>query len=109
MRTKMVLAALVVAFGVGAVPAADPLPRGDVDKKVRKVAFDAATTGSDMFNGGNQEGCLRLYEGTLMAVLPFLDHRPELAKMVRGKLDAAKVPRPGSATGRSCCGKCSTR
>src|SRR5262249_49118952 len=51
---------------------------------------DTVPGGVDLSTGGNQGGCYRLYQGSLMAVLPMLDHRPQLAALVKEKLDKAK-------------------
>ena len=52
------------------------IDRAIIDKKAMTVAFNAVKAGAEMFNDGNLEGCLRLYEGTLLALEPFLDHTP---------------------------------
>lgn len=93
---------LAVVFTACAAGAADPvlpaprpdptapLPRAELDKRLRRIAYDAASAGTDLFNSGNHESCYRLFEGTLMAAIPLLDHKPELAKSLREKLDRAR-------------------
>ncbi|MDB5312748.1 MAG: group 1 hemoglobin [Gemmataceae bacterium] len=72
----------------GAPPAAGtPLDRTELDKRTAQVAYGAALLGSKLWEAANYEGCFRLYQGTLMALLPVLDHRPELAALVRDRLD----------------------
>ncbi len=65
---------------------AKPLDRSEIDRRVARVVFDAAKTGATMYNSGNHEGCFRLYEGTLRAVAPMIDHHPKLAEFVRDRL-----------------------
>ena len=80
---RFVLAVVaVLAAGVSAWAAdpSKPLERADLDKKAYTVAFDAAAAGTKTYNAGDQGGCLKLYEGTLMALAAVLDHRPELVK-----------------------------
>ncbi|MBN9122549.1 MAG: group 1 truncated hemoglobin [Planctomycetes bacterium] len=90
MRARILLAALVL-FAVGGLTRAQdkPLDRADLDKRVVAVVYEAAVKGTDIFNKGNHEGCYRLYEGTLMAVAPLLDHRPKLQATVKMRLDRA--------------------
>jgi hemoglobin len=61
----------------------------DLDKKAYKAAFDAADAGTKVFNGGDQNGCLKLYEGTLMTLAAVLDHRPEVVKLIKEQMAAA--------------------
>jgi hemoglobin len=92
MRTSMVLVVgFVFTLNAPAVRADDkPLDRAELDKRAAKVAYDAAATGSGLFNRGRHDECLRYYEGTLTALLPLLDHQPKLAAMVKEKLEKAK-------------------
>jgi hemoglobin len=92
---RMILAAavgLVLHFGIPAGARADdkPLDRAELDKRAAKVAFDAAFAGTAIFNSGGHGECYRLYQGTLMALLPMLDHQPKLATLVKDRLDKAK-------------------
>jgi hemoglobin len=91
--------ALVVAL-TGIVRAQDkPLERSEIDKRAAKAAYEAALAGTEIFNGGDHSGCARLYQGTLQALLPMLDHRPKLAASVAEKLQTAKTLRaPQAAT-----------
>lgn len=82
---------LVATVLATAASAADPLPRDEVDKRAKMSARMAVDTGAELFNTGNQEGCYRLYEGTLWALKPMLDHRPDLTKLIQDKLDKAKA------------------
>jgi hemoglobin len=88
-----VFAATALLLAVGVLTRADdkPLDRGELDKRVVKAVYDAALQGTEMWNkAANYEGCFRLYQGTLAAVIPLLDHRPKLAMSTKAKLDKAK-------------------
>ena len=88
-----VLGALALVLAVWGASRADdrPLDRGEVDKRVVKAVYEAAVQGTEMWNkSANYEGCFRLYQGTLAAVVPLLDHRPKLAASARSKFDKAK-------------------
>src|SRR5262249_18508571 len=71
-----------------------PLERAELDKRAARVAYEAAVTGTEIFNKGDHAGCFRLYQGTLQALMPMLDHRPQLATSVAEKLAKAKTMRP---------------
>lgn len=90
MKVRILLAALFL-FGAGGLTRAQdkPLERADLDKRVVGAVYDAALKGTDIFNKGNYEGCYRLYEGTLMALAPLLDHRPKLQGTVKERLKRA--------------------
>ena len=80
-------ATVLVGF---AAPAADPLSRTDLDKRLSKLVFETVTSGVDLYNAGNYEGCYRLYQGSLSAIVPLLDHKPKLAESVANQLAKAK-------------------
>jgi hemoglobin len=85
-----VFLALGLAAAVGGARADDkPLDRAEVDKRAYRVAYDTATSGSAMFNAGDQAGCLKLYEGALPVLAAFLDHRPDVVKAIEGQVAAA--------------------
>jgi hemoglobin len=71
-----------------------PLGRAELDRRAAKAAYDAAATGSRMFNRGNHEGCFRLYQGALIALQPMLDHRPRLTGLIKEGLDRAAEMKP---------------
>lgn len=92
MRARAVMAACVLIGGLGLSRADDkPLDRAELDRRVAKVAHDSAVAGTGLFNGKNYEGCFGLYQGSLMAIHPLLDHRPKLAEFVKERLDKAKA------------------
>jgi hemoglobin len=87
-----ILGALLLVVGFAAIGRADekPLDRAEMDRRVVYAAFDAAKLGTEIFNKGKHEECFRLYQGTLIGLQPFLDHRANLARFVKDKLDKAK-------------------
>jgi hemoglobin len=87
-RAAVAVGLFVVAAGVAAAQSG-PLDRVEQDKRTARVVHDSALLGSELFNKGNHEGCFRLYQGTLLAVQPMLDHRPKLAALVKDRLDKA--------------------
>ncbi len=93
MRTR-VLFAVVILFAAGGLTRAQdkPLERAEIDKRVVAVVYETAKMGTDMFNApsNNHEGCFRLYQGTLMALVPMLDHKPKLQATVKLRLERAK-------------------
>jgi hemoglobin len=92
MRARIVLAMMVLAGSVGLTRADEkPLDRADLDKRIVLTVYDSAVLGTKLFNDDkNHEGCFRLYQGTLMAVQPLLDHRPKLQASVKTQLEKAK-------------------
>src|SRR5262249_23477404 len=74
--------------------AAPPLERKAVDEIVNRTLRDVINRGAAMYNDqGDYAGCYRLWEGALLMVRPFLDHRPELQKAIdAGIVDAQRNP-----------------
>jgi len=99
MSKRFPVAVAVAAMAVGGAWGQDPqpLPRAELDKRAKKLAYDAADVGSGLFNAGersatpkvNYEGTARLYQGTLLALVQMLDHRPDLVQEVQRRLEAA--------------------
>ena len=71
-------------------PTSQPLERFELDKRAARVAYDSAKLGSELWAASNFEGCFRLYQGSLLALQPMLDHRPKLAALVKEQLEQAK-------------------
>ncbi len=67
------------------------LSRSDVDKRARMVAMDVVKYGANMFNAGDQQGCYRLYEGSLWSLKALLDHRPDLVRIIDDSMAKAKA------------------
>lgn len=90
MRARITLAAVVLFAAGGLTRAQDrPLERTELDKRVVGAVYETAVKGTEIFNKGDYGGCYRLYEGTLMAVAPLLDHRPKLQGVVKERLKRA--------------------
>jgi hemoglobin len=85
------LLAVIAASVCGLAARADDkmIAPADLDKKAYKAAFAAADLGTKAFNAGDQGGCLKLYEGTLMTLGMVLDHRPDLVKTITDQMAAA--------------------
>jgi hemoglobin len=89
MRT--VLAVVLLAAAGGLTRADDkPIDRTELDKRIVGVVYESAKLGTDIFNNDkNYEGCYRLYQGTLMTLVPLLDHRSVLQGKVKMRLERA--------------------
>src|SRR6478735_1193432 len=95
MRAKILLAAmLLVATGTLAGAEEKPVNRADLDKKIVGAVYESAVLGTDLFNKGGHAECYRLYQGTLMALVPMLDHRAVLRDKVKMRLDRANKMKP---------------
>jgi len=99
MRTKCVLAVLMlVAAGTLARADDKPIDRAELDKRIVGVVYESALLGTNIFNNDkNYEGCYRLYQGTLMALVPLLDHRAKLQATVKMRLERAAKMRSADA------------
>ncbi len=89
------LACALVLGGPVLIAAAQdkPLDRKTVDTHVFNTLRGIINHGADLFNEPNNDhnGCYRLYEGALIAVKPFLDHRPDLQKAIDDGLNSART------------------
>jgi hemoglobin len=98
MRARVFLAVMVLVGAVGLTRADDkPLERADLDKRIVGAVYESAVKGTDIFNKGNHEGCARLYEGTLIALVPLLDHRATVQAKVKTRLANAAKMKPADA------------
>jgi hemoglobin len=70
--------------------AAKALARSDLDRRIVQAVTETVGVGADLYNGGNPEGCYRLYQGSLKMLVPLLDHRPALKGLVEEKLRKAE-------------------
>lgn len=93
MKVRMLVAFVVLAAGVARAADPAPLDRAELDKRAAKAAHDSSKLGSELWAAGEIEGCYRLYQGSLLALAPMLDHRPKLAELAKEKLEAAKNQR----------------
>ncbi len=91
MRTKIVVMNAVMITMVGLSRADEkPLERVELDKRIATAAYESALLGTSLFNDDkNYEGCYRLYQGTLLAIVPLLDHRETLQAKVKLRLERA--------------------
>jgi hemoglobin len=99
MRTvylRCVLAACAVMAALAGTEAAEekpagPLDRADLNQRVERLLRDVINQGADLYNSGDQAGCYRLYEGSLMTLRPLLDHHPELQDGIDHALARARI------------------
>lgn len=100
--TRRVVFALIACCAVAAgVRAADPpaatVSHAELDKLAAEVLKDVHNRGADLYNAADAAGAMRLYEGSLRAVGPFLAHRPKVQAVIADglvealKLDGAKA------------------
>jgi len=58
------------------------LDREELDKRIARIVYDAAAVGTQLWEQQkNYEGTFRLYQGTVAAVQPLLDHHPKLSTL----------------------------
>jgi hemoglobin len=95
MRARILLA-ITVLVAAGALTRADdkPIDRSELDKKIVGAVYESAVLGTDIFNKGSHAECFRLYQGTLMALVPMLDHRAVLQGKVKMRLERAAKMKP---------------
>src|SRR5437764_4562458 len=86
------LLGLVLSVPVSVARAADdqPADRKALDQQIYKTLRDVINKGADLYNAGDQNGCYRFYEGALVALQPFLEHRPEMQKAITDGIDNAR-------------------
>lgn len=91
----------LVAFSNGSVQAQDKpppalIPRIEIEAELFRTLRLVINQGADLYNSGDWSGCYRLYEGSLIAVRPLLDNRPELQKEIDAAIvNAARTPQVG--------------
>ncbi len=95
--TCRVLFALIACGTVTAgLRAADPpatsVSHAELDRLAVEVLKDLHNRGADLYNSADASAALRLYEGSLRAVGPFLAHRPKVQAVIAdGLAEAAKL------------------
>lgn len=100
--TRRVVFALIACCATAAgLRAADPpaasVSHAELDRLAVEVLKELHNRGADLYNSADAAGALRLYEGTLRAVGPFLAHRPKVQTVIADglvealKLDGAKA------------------
>lgn len=77
MRRLLSLLYLLLAVATPSWVAAQTLTLKDIDARIENQLFEVVKLGTDVYNRGGQDACFRLYQGSLMSVMGFLDHRPD--------------------------------
>jgi truncated hemoglobin YjbI len=66
------------------------------DKQLYDMLRDLHNRGADLYNGGDANGCYRMFQGGLIAIRPALGHHPDVQKMIDlGLADADRNPAVG--------------
>jgi hemoglobin len=68
-----------------------PLTRKELDARINSALREAINVGADLFNAGDERGCVRVYQGALVVALPFLDHRPDVRKSIEAKISRVRA------------------
>ena len=91
--TSTLILALALASSGLAADGALSLAPSELDSRIGQAVFRTISIGFSIYNQGDQAGCFRLYQGTLIVVEPMLGHRPELQREVAKALkDVELVP-----------------
>ena len=61
----------------------------EVDARIENQLYEVLKLGTDIYNRGSHDACYRLYQGCLLSVAGFLDHRPEQQAKVQKALKEA--------------------
>ena|GEM_PF-328660 len=89
---------LLLLVGLLTLPSAQAQEKkGDRDARIVALLRDTVSSGADIYNKGNEEGCYRLYEGTLKGILAGLDpvDDAKLVKLIEdSKAKASTAVRP---------------
>lgn len=93
------LGATILAVAWHAITLADdrPIERNELDRRISQSVYETALLGTEIFNKGKHEECVRLYQGALIGLQPLLDHRPELMASVRDKVGRSRNLKPVEA------------
>lgn len=92
--TGFVLAGLISTLSIAAVTAEPP---AEMDAKLRQGLFQVLERGTEIFNRGDHSGCLRLYQGALIAADSVLGHRPDLQGKIQKGLRKTEGMRAADA------------
>lgn len=87
-RPKNSIAALSLIFAFsGWLAAQTPaLSPRDLDIRLDNQLYESLKLGTTLYNQGDHEACFRIYQGSLITALGFLDHRPEQQAMIQKHL-----------------------
>jgi hypothetical protein len=80
-RIRYLLAAAAL-FAAAAASAQPPQPPtlAELDKLAADALREVHNRGAELYNRGDPAGCYRMYEGAIIAIRPFLAHRPAAVK-----------------------------
>jgi hemoglobin len=95
LRCWPLLAAGILVFALHGHFRAGEQPAGEKagDQRVYDLLRNVINKGADLYNGGDQAGCYRLYQGALMALQPMLGNYPDLQKAIEtGLANAERMP-----------------
>jgi len=84
-RRLSILALLVAPAFV----AAQNLTPRDVDARLDNQLYEVLRLGTELYNRGAKDACYRLYQGSLLSIVGFLDHRPDQAEQIHRALQAS--------------------
>ncbi len=76
-RTTQLLLAIALLLLAPAWSAAQSLSPKEIDTRLETQLYDVLKLGTDIYNRGSQDACYRLYQGSLMSIVGFLEHRPD--------------------------------
>lgn len=91
-RLLSLIAALML---LPSVTMAQTITARDLDARVDNQLFQVLKLGTDIYNRGAHESCFRLYQGSLMSLQGFLEHRPDHLTRIQNALkqtDALNSP-----------------
>jgi len=77
LRTSQILLAIPFLLLVPGWSAAQSLSPKDIDARLESQLYEVLKLGTDIYNRGSQDACYRLYQGSLMSIVGFLEHRPD--------------------------------
>ncbi|MGL6097876.1 MAG: hypothetical protein ACRC7O_19000, partial [Fimbriiglobus sp.] len=91
-RLPLLFGVLAMTLAAGPTAAQTPaVTAADLDRTALNALKDIHNKGADLYNTGDAAGCYRLYQGAVVAVRPFLAHRPKAQGMIdAGLAEVAK-------------------
>ena len=87
---RSLLIALPVLLFWSSWASAQTLTTKDLDARIEKQLYEVLTLGTDIYNRGSHDACFRLYQGSLMSIAGFLDHRPDQVLKLNKALRATR-------------------
>jgi hemoglobin len=88
-RTYASRASVVLLVLLPSLSWAQPLTPRDIDARLDNQLYEVLRIGTDLYNRGSKDACYRLYQGSLMSIVNFLDHRPDQAAQIHRALREA--------------------